>query len=215
MALADAPPDLAIARGATGPATRAAVKALGGISNFVRPGNKEVIKPSRKTAVRGQRFAVIRQGMTMNSIEAPFAVTIEIPVAWGEMDAFGHVNNTVYFRYCESARIAYFERLALMEAMAESGIGPILASAQCRFKAPLTYPDRVDVGATVTAMGRDRFTMAYYIFSRRLERAAASGEGLVVAYDYRAGKKVPLPSALCKAILALEASAGRHPREET
>src|SRR5687767_1167703 len=54
-------------------------------------------------------------------------VTVEIPVQWGDMDAFGHVNNTVYFRWFESARIAYFEKIGLNERMRRDRKGPILA----------------------------------------------------------------------------------------
>ncbi len=62
----------------------------------------------------------------LESLEAEFPVVLAIPVAWGDMDAMGHVNNTVYLRYFESARIAYFERVGFLEEMASSGVGPIL-----------------------------------------------------------------------------------------
>src|SRR5215467_12223326 len=118
-----------------------------------------------------------------------FPVVIMAPVAWGEMDAFLHVNNIVYFRYFESARIAYFERLQFMEVMQASGIGPILASTQCRFRIPLTYPDTVRVGAKVADIGIDRFVMRYVVVSQRLEQIAAEGEGVIVSFDYRTNKK--------------------------
>ena len=57
-----------------------------------------------------------------------FPVIVEFPVAWGEMDALGHVNNVAYFRYFENARIAYFERIKMWNFMEKTGIGPILAS---------------------------------------------------------------------------------------
>ena len=104
--------------------------------------------------------------LIMSELLAEFPVIIEIPVAWGEMDAFQHVNNIVYFRYFESGRIAYLERTGLMAAMTEHGVGPILASASCKFKFPLTYPDRVLVGVRVGDIGADRFAM--------LERQAAA-----------------------------------------
>jgi acyl-CoA thioester hydrolase len=59
-----------------------------------------------------------------------FPVQVEIPVAWGDMDAFGHVNNVVYFRYFESARIACFEAVDYMASAAHSGLGPILAATE-------------------------------------------------------------------------------------
>jgi acyl-CoA thioester hydrolase len=119
-----------------------------------------------------------------------FPVVIEIPVAWGEMDAFGHVNNIVYFRYFESARIAYLEAIGLR---GDVGVGPILASTHCRFRLPLEYPDSVLAGARVTEVGDDCFTMEYRVVSRRHNAVAAEGGGVVVAYDYAARRKARLP----------------------
>lgn len=137
---------------------------------------------------------------------ADFPVVISLSVRWGDMDAFRHVNNTVYFRYFESARIAYFERTGISTAGDNTAaIGPILASTSCRFKAPLTYPDAVRVGARVTEIGDDRFTMAYSVTSERLSREAARGDGVIVAYDYAAARKAPLPASWRQAIEALEA----------
>ena len=136
-----------------------------------------------------------------------FPVVIELPVVWGEMDAFGHVNNIVYFRYFESARLAYFERVGFLEEMERSGVGPILASTRCDFRRALRYPDRILVGARVTELGEDRFTMAYRIWSEQQGRVAAEGEGLIVSYNYREGRRAPLPSAVRRAIEELEATA--------
>ena len=65
-----------------------------------------------------------------------YPVVIDEQVVWGEMDAFQHVNNTVYFRYFESARIAYFGAVGYLEWMKAEGSGPILASTRCRFRRP-------------------------------------------------------------------------------
>ncbi len=133
-----------------------------------------------------------------------YPVVIQLLVAWGDMDAMQHVNNTVYFRYFESGRIAYFEQLELMDRIKETGIGPILASASCRFKFPLTYPDTISVGVRVTDMGEDRFTMAFRVVSHRHQRVAAEGDGLIVTYDYQAGRKAPIPAEVRARIQALE-----------
>lgn len=134
-----------------------------------------------------------------------FPVIIELPVAWGDMDALGHVNNVTYFRYFENARVAYFERIKMMEFMTESGVGPILASIQCRFLAPLIYPDMVSIGSWVSEVGEDRFKMKLRIISRRLSRIAADGEALMVTYDYRNNRKVPIPAEMKRSILDFEA----------
>ena len=133
-----------------------------------------------------------------------FPITIELPVVWGEMDAFGHVNNTVFFRYFEGARIAYFDAIGYDALMADAGLGPILAETSCRFRRPLKYPDRVVVGARVPKVGEDRFTMEYRIWSERWSGAAAKGEGLIVSFDYRSQKRVPLPPSIAAAIERVE-----------
>jgi acyl-CoA thioester hydrolase len=140
----------------------------------------------------------------LEDLLAGFPVRIETPVAWGEMDSLLHVNNTVYFRYFESARMTYFERIGFWEHMDRTGVGPILASTSCRFKLPLTYPDEVLVGAAVPAIDGDRFTMKYAVASRRHGRVAAEGEGLIVAYDYRQLKKAALPDEIRERIRELE-----------
>jgi acyl-CoA thioester hydrolase len=140
----------------------------------------------------------------MQELLAGYPVVLEIPVAWGEMDAFQHVNNIVYLRYAESGRIAYLEQAGLRDALQATGTGPILGSISCRYKFPLTYPDTVRIGTRVSEIGADRFTVLFRIVSTRHQRIAAEGESVIVAYDYRRGTKVPLPDTVRTAIEALE-----------
>lgn len=132
-----------------------------------------------------------------------FPVRIDVPVAWGDMDAFAHVNNTVYFRWFESVRIECFRRVGWPEVQERTGIGPILARTQCVFRKPLAFPDTVRVGARITDLGSDRFTMVYRVDSERLGPEAATGEGRIVSFDYRAGAKAPLPEPVRAALAAL------------
>ncbi|HEX9631226.1 MAG TPA: thioesterase family protein [Gemmatimonadales bacterium] len=126
-----------------------------------------------------------------------------MPVHWGEMDAYGHVNNTVFFRYFETARIAFLDRCGLLASYDRDGIGAILHSTDCRFRLPLFYPDDVLVGARTADVSDDRFTMSYRIVSRAQNAVAADGTGIIVAYDYRGGRKVPLPAAIRAGVAAL------------
>ncbi len=140
----------------------------------------------------------------MEELLNKYAVVIEVPVAWGEMDSLQHVNNIIYFRYFESVRMAYFEAMDFWRYMAETGIGPILASTQCKFRIPLTYPDTVMVGTRVAEVENDRFLMEYVVVSKQYEKVAAEGTGLVVAYDYREKKKAALTDELKARIRKLE-----------
>ena len=140
-----------------------------------------------------------------------FPVVVEVPVAWGEMDAFGHVNNVVYFRYFENARIEYLRRIGFADAQ---GVGPILASTGCRFRRPLTYPDTLHVGIRTTEVGADRFTIEYRLVSERLGEVAAEGTGVVVSYDYPNARKAPIPPPVRAAIEGLAGAAtAPEPRE--
>jgi acyl-CoA thioester hydrolase len=145
----------------------------------------------------------------MSGLLDQFPVIVTIPVAWGDMDYFRHVYNTVYFRYFESARIAYLDRIGFREALEESGIGPILASTHARFRRPLTYPDTVQVGARTTEVQPDRFVMEYRLVSERDNCTAADGGGVLVAYDYSAGRRALLPDRAREQIARVERWAGQ------
>jgi len=136
------------------------------------------------------------------------SIVIRIPIAWADMDAFGHVNNTVYFRLFESVRIAYLDAIDFTGGGVSGGIGPILASTHCRFRRPLRYPDTVTVGTHVPHVDTDRFTMEYVVVSEAQAAVAAEGGGIVVAYDYAAGAKVPIPDAVRRRMGAV---AGKGP----
>ena len=145
----------------------------------------------------------------MQELLKTFPVVIDIPVAWGEMDSYQHVNNVVYFRYFESARMAYFAKLDLWSYMNETGVGPILAATQCKLRLPLTYPDTVSVGTKTTEIAADRFRMKYVVVSQQHSKLAAEGEGMIVSYNYRAQRKVQLPAEIKARIETLENNAQR------
>ncbi len=140
----------------------------------------------------------------MTNLLADFPVIYEADIVWGDIDAFQHVNNVAYFRYYESARIRYIEQIDMMSEMERTGIGPIVHSQSCRYRYPLTYPDRIQVGVRVSGMGFDRFIMRYRVVSTRHHLLAAEGETLVVMYDYRLKQKAELSPTIREAIQRLQ-----------
>tara|TARA_R110001583_G_scaffold78261_2_gene212277 strand:- start:1057 stop:1503 length:447 start_codon:yes stop_codon:yes gene_type:complete len=144
---------------------------------------------------------------SVKALLSEYPVHLELPVLWGNMDAFGHVNNLIYMRWFESGRIAYLEAMGSMGPEADpdlAGIGPILGHTDCRFKIPLEYPDTITVGVRVTEIGEDRFTMAHKVVSHQHGKVAAEGHGLIVCVDYKRGGKVAVPAAWREAIARLE-----------
>jgi acyl-CoA thioester hydrolase len=135
-----------------------------------------------------------------------FPVTVSIPVAWGEMDSLGHVNNIIYFRYFETARMIYLERAGLIEIMKERGIGPILAKTSCTYNIPIYYPDTLTVGARVATIGNTHFNMEYLVVAEKAGKAA-SGDGIIVTFDYAKRQKAPVPDVVIRAIEGLEGCA--------
>ena len=140
----------------------------------------------------------------MKTLLSDYSVIIEFPIAWGDMDAFQHVNNVQYFRYFESARIAYFQQLNALEFMQSSGIGPILKDAYTKFRFPITYPDTISVGIRVVELQADRFRMEFKIISHTHKVVAAEGYGWVVYYDYAKNTKADVPQKLVELINRLE-----------
>jgi len=124
------------------------------------------------------------------SPEPAWSFRVTLAVLWGDMDALGHVNNLVYLRWFEEARIRHAREAGLMDL---GGVGVILAHQRCDYLAPLTYPDTVEVRMALTRVGTRSFTLAFAVRSEALGRDVARGEGVLVAFDYATQRSVPLP----------------------
>ena len=137
-------------------------------------------------------------------------IRLEIPVAWGNMDALGHVNNTIYLRWFESVRIQYFERIGLN--LSGGDVGPILARQEIDYRRPVTYPGTVVAETTVSRIGRTSFVMPFRIASHQGGDLVAEGEGIMVTMDYVRGETIPVPDEVRDAIIALEAQGAQRGR---
>ena len=135
---------------------------------------------------------------------AGWLVVLRIPIQWGEMDAYGHVNNTVLFRYFESARVEYLVKCGFARSWEEDRVGAILHSTGCRFRRPLFHPDTAIVGGRAVEIEEDRFTMEYLVVSETSNEVAAEGAGVVVSYDYDTRRKCQIPTDVAATIRALE-----------
>lgn len=140
----------------------------------------------------------------MGDLRKEFPMVLTQDLVWSDMDAFKHVNNAIYFRYFENARIAYFEQVGLIAFKEETQIGPILASTSCDFRVPLTFPDTIQIGARIESIRPRTFKMKYAVYSEGLDCLAAEGEGLIVFYNYQLGKSCEIPAAIVTAIDALQ-----------
>jgi acyl-CoA thioester hydrolase len=131
-----------------------------------------------------------------------FPIVYEQKVAWGDMDAFGHVNNVMYYRYIESARIEYFDRLNVFD----QDVLTVVASSQCKYLKPVFYPDVLHIGARVEEMRNSAIRMHYVLFSQQQQQIVADAEAVIVFVDKVAMKKALIPQQLRKIIIDLEAT---------
>jgi len=141
----------------------------------------------------------------MNQLKK-FPVVYEQKVAWGDMDAFGHVNNVMYYRYIESARIAYFDQLNVFE----QEVLTVVSSSQCKYLKPVFYPDVLHIGARVEEMRNSAIRMHYILFSQQQQQVVADGEAVIVFVDKIEMKKTLIPQQLRQVIIDLEATVQNH-----
>lgn len=128
--------------------------------------------------------------------EKPLLDVQAYPLRWGDIDALGHLNNTLYFRFFEQARVEWLERHG-WRVSPDAGQGPVLASTACQFRQPLHYPDTVRVETWVERLGNTSFTLGHRLCRAEApEQVAAEGEAVIVWVDYLAGGKLALPALL-------------------
>ena len=121
--------------------------------------------------------------------------TTRIPVRWGDMDFYGHVNNTVYFRFFEQARVEWIEQMDFPVGPLESA-GAVIINASCTFLMPVNYPATVVIKVYGGEPGRSSVMTWYELFVEGDERLFAEGAAKVVWMDNRTNKSAPLPDRL-------------------
>jgi len=123
-----------------------------------------------------------------------------IPIRWGDMDAYGHVNNTVYFRYMEQARVEWLDDMKVV--VGPGGDGPVIINASCTFMIPMTYPGTVEVRTFVGTLGRSSFQTYVEMYIDGDEKLYAEGAAKVVWMNTLTGKSVPVPEDIRAALEA-------------
>ena len=133
-----------------------------------------------------------------------FAVVYRQTVAWGDMDAVGHVNNVLYYRYIESARVDYLTRI---DAFGE-GLSAVIASNSCRYLRPVYFPDELEIGVQIVEVRNSGFRMNYVMYSTGQQQIVATGDAIAVMVDAKTMGKAALPAELRQRIYALERTVG-------
>ena len=126
-------------------------------------------------------------------------IVTEIPVLWGDMDDFGHVNNIIYLKWCETSRVELFRKvwdlksLKMEDILSEEGMGPILANFNINYRIPVQYPDLITVKTRVTNIGNTSFGISHELYSKvNGKNIVANAESVVVMINYKLGEKIAI-----------------------
>ncbi|MGA9699890.1 MULTISPECIES: acyl-CoA thioesterase [Acinetobacter] len=131
-----------------------------------------------------------------------YPVIYEQSVAWGDMDAFGHVNNVMYYRYIESARIRYMDELSIFQ----QDIYTVVASNQCKYIRPVFYPDQLKIGVRVEEVRNSAFRMSYLLWSETQQTVVALAEAVIVCVNKDSMLKTEIPEIIRHKITEIELS---------
>ena len=134
---------------------------------------------------------------------ADYPIVFEQRVAWGDMDAFGHVNNVIYYRYIESARLYYLDHLKILQ----QDVLTVIASNQCKYIRPVVYPDILKIGVRVEELRNSAMRMHYLIYSEAQQMVVAEADAVIVCVDRVNMQKTLIPENVRAGIHKIEKTA--------
>lgn len=132
-----------------------------------------------------------------------YPVKLPLRLDWSEMDLFGHINNVSYFKYMQASRVNYWEAIGLTKLHHDMNLGPILASTSCNFIKPLFYPGNIIIEASIGFIKNTSFGISHRILNDANE-VCATGEDVIVLYDFNKNEKLRMPDDMRQKIEALE-----------
>jgi len=127
-----------------------------------------------------------------------------VEVRYGDLDPQGHLNNAKYLTYMEQARINYLRHLGLWKGGSFLDIGVILADFHITFRAAVQFGQAVRVGMCISRLGNKSLDSHYVMEDAHSGQVLAEASSVLVAYDYRDNRTIPIPEEWRKTILAFE-----------
>ena len=126
-------------------------------------------------------------------------ITVSIPVRWGDMDAFNHVNNSVYATYLEELRLRWFATIP--GPWVNEEMGPVVASMRIEYRQPIEWPEELSVTMACERAGRSSMTLTFWMRSAGdTTRLYAEGSTVLVWIDRKSGKSMELPEHVRAAV---------------
>ncbi len=137
--------------------------------------------------------------------EKSWPIKTEIPVLWGDVDSFGHVNNIIYLKWCETSRVELFRKMYDVKTLDTeniqlgSGIGPILANFNCNYRIPVKYPDNIYIKTRISHIGNTSYGIEHKMYSKNNEdKIVFDGSSVIVMVNYKEESTFQLDSEMKK-----------------
>jgi len=137
--------------------------------------------------------------------EKSWPIKTEIPVLWGDVDSFGHVNNIIYLKWCETSRVELFRKMYDVKTLDTeniqlgSGIGPILANFNCNYRIPVKYPDIIYIKTRISHIGNTSYGIEHKMYSKNNEdKIVFDGSSVIVMVNYKEESTFQLDSEMKK-----------------
>jgi len=140
-------------------------------------------------------------------VEHALPIQLSLRLDWSEMDLFGHINNVMYAKYVQAARVQVWDLIGLAAHYTATNIGPTLAATSIQFKLPMHYPDTILLRSGISEIGNTSFRIQHQIFNGA-SQLCATAEDVVVTFDYNTNTKVSLADLVRKNYAALLANNG-------
>ena len=136
----------------------------------------------------------------MNEQLKSFPAIYTQQVSWGDMDALGHVNNVIYYRYIESARIHYFKDMDLFS----HNVLMVISKSSCDYLSSVVYPDTLLIGAKIEEIRQSAMRMSYTLYSQQQNKVVAQAQAIMVCLDKTTHQKTAVPERLKQMIIDFE-----------
>lgn len=120
---------------------------------------------------------------------------LTLRIDWSELDAFGHVNNVMFMKYIQAARLNFNEHIGLMNLFSAQNIGFMVAETNCQFKKPLHYPGNVTILTKLIFTKNTSYSIEHTLTNNEGE-IVAIGKDILVVYDFNKNEKCLIPSSL-------------------
>ncbi len=130
------------------------------------------------------------------TLSKEFALLVPITVRWGDMDAYGHVNNATFSTYFETARMKFFEWVRIFDYKEGERHAPAIVSATINYRQQVHYPAELEAGIRCINVGTKSFSLEHHLFRAGTDEVVADGTTVIAWVDYAVGKAVELPGPL-------------------